>query len=126
MSGVRAAKTFVLFLSEGIESRPFVHLEVREAIKANKEMVVIHEEDDKHGKFDFSKWKADAPEDLKTLLDNHQSVALRRVKHEREAFIEKLIVKHTDAHVDLLGTSLTKKKTLAAAAGKRASQAGGR
>ena len=125
MSGVKTAKTFVLFLSEGIESRPFVHMEVRAAMEANKEFVLIHEDDERHGKYDFKKWSANAPDDLKTLLDNHQSVALRRVQHEREAFIRKIIAKHNDAHVDLTGPPLTKKKTLVAP-GKRASQAGGR
>jgi hypothetical protein len=38
--GVKESDVYVLFLSEGVMSRPFVHLELREAMQLEK--VIIH------------------------------------------------------------------------------------
>ena len=85
--GVERSENFVLFLSAGVESRPFVHLELRHALALKKKVILVHEEDERHGKFDFSAWK-DAPSDLQGALMSHESIAFRRRAWEREAIRE--------------------------------------
>jgi hypothetical protein len=41
--GVEQATTFLLFLSKAIETRPFVHHEIKAAMALNKNMIVVHE-----------------------------------------------------------------------------------
>jgi hypothetical protein len=52
--GVHSSECFLLFLSSnsdgtGTLGRPFVQFEIREALKANKKIILVHETDDRHG-----------------------------------------------------------------------------
>jgi hypothetical protein len=47
--GIADSGVFLLFLSEGVESRPFVHLEVRHALALEKPVLMVHEDDPRHG-----------------------------------------------------------------------------
>ena len=48
--GIERAENFVLFLSAGVASRRFVAIELRHAIALKKPIILVHEEDDRHGK----------------------------------------------------------------------------
>jgi hypothetical protein len=48
VSGVAQSDVYVLFLSEGVLSRAFVQLEIREALRLGKKIVTIFETDDRY------------------------------------------------------------------------------
>merc|ERR1711998_518753 len=88
--GIRQSAVFILFLSAGVFERPFVIFEIENAIKFGKPIKLVHEEDDRHGKFEFSEF-AQAPEDVKRLGQDHESLPYRRRKHEADAFFHELV-----------------------------------
>jgi hypothetical protein len=47
--GIEESENFLLFLSEGVASRPYVQLEVRHAIALHKRIILVHEVDPRHG-----------------------------------------------------------------------------
>ena len=47
--GIEHSDNFLLFLSAGVESRPYVHLELRHALSLKKKVILVHEEDERHG-----------------------------------------------------------------------------
>ena len=55
MAGVRDSAVFVLFLTEGTTERLYVQLEIREAFRLQKPIVMIEETDDRFGKPDYAK-----------------------------------------------------------------------
>eukprot|EP00935_MAST-01C_sp_MAST-1C-sp1_P000110 g110.t1 len=63
--GVAGSAIFILFLSEGVMSRPFVHLEVREALSLKKRVILMHEQDPRFNSVDFQAERRAAPDDLK-------------------------------------------------------------
>ena len=86
--GVSKTGCFLLFLSSGVMERPYVQvaseifialcaardlcspqLELRTAIAHGKKIVLLHEDDARHGRFDFASEKAAAPDDLRFVLD---------------------------------------------------------
>ena len=89
--GVSKTGCFLLFLSTGALARPFVQVtaasscrpsgdlicpsalphqfELRTAIELGKRIVLVHETEGAHGKFDFASEKAATPEDLRFVLD---------------------------------------------------------
>ena len=89
VAGIHESATFVLFLSHGVLERPFCQLEIRRAMQENKPIVLVHEEDSRHGKFDFAEFDA-APVDIAVIGQNHESLPYRRRKHEAEAFYAEL------------------------------------
>ena len=53
-AGVQNSCFLILFLSEGVLERPFVLFEVSEALKAQKPVLLIHEQDARHNPFNFA------------------------------------------------------------------------
>ncbi len=53
--GVQKSEFVILFLSQGVLTRPFVQLEVETALKAGKRILLVHEADPRHSPFDFNK-----------------------------------------------------------------------
>ena len=88
--GVAKTNCFLLFLSKGAMARPYVQFELRTAIKLQKHIVLVHETEGAHGKFDFASEKAAAPADLRAVLDDTESIAYRRRDHERNAMLMKV------------------------------------
>jgi hypothetical protein len=79
--------------SNGVMSRKFVHLEVREAIRSKRPILLLHETDERHGKVDFGQERDRAPDDLKHLFDDIESIAWRRRSFERQAMLTELLVR---------------------------------
>ena len=48
--GVQSARVFLLFLSQGVLSRPFVLFEIKAALEQTKHIMLMHETDSRHGK----------------------------------------------------------------------------
>jgi hypothetical protein len=111
--GVMCSDVFVLFLSSGVMSRPFVHLvrvlgsfwwlglsrfifsaclpqELREAIMHKRKLVLLHEQDQRFHAVDFAHEKSSAPADLKYIFDDLESIAWRRRSFERDAMLHEL------------------------------------
>eukprot|EP00935_MAST-01C_sp_MAST-1C-sp1_P000185 g185.t1 len=89
--GVAKTGCFLLFLSRGVMARPYVQYELRTAIELGKKIVLVHETESVHGRFEFAAEKATAPADLAKVLDDHESIAYRRRDHEREAMLQKVV-----------------------------------
>ena len=87
-TGIEKSENYVLFLSEGVATRPFVQLELRHALPLEKPIILVHEEDARHGKFEFSEWAESAPEDLKGVLNGIESLPFRRRGYERESMLQ--------------------------------------
>ena len=51
--GIAKSENYVLFLSEGVATRPFVQLELRHALLLKKPIILVHEEDARHGTVPF-------------------------------------------------------------------------
>merc|ERR1712150_466662 len=90
--GVRQSAVFILFLSAGVFERPFVKFEIETAIKLGKPIKLVHEEDERHGRFEFSEF-AQAPEHIRLLGQDHESLPYRRRKFEAHAFFTELLGK---------------------------------
>ena len=74
-------------------------------------MVLVHETENVHGKFDFAAEKAACPEDLRHIFSDIESIAYRRRDHERNA----MLVKVADAagYSELLAVAKAQASTLA-------------
>ena len=74
-------------------SREFVHLEIREAIRHKKRIILLHESDERFDKVDFRKEQDQAPIDLKSLFKDIESIPWRRKKYERRGMLEELMLR---------------------------------
>jgi hypothetical protein len=113
--GIVQAAAFLLFLSDGVLERPFCEsvlcrynmvlpnrfcvepvttvgqFEIREALALKKPMVLVHESDPRFGAFDFGSAYATAPEDLKEMISNNESLPFRRRGYERDGMLQTII-----------------------------------
>jgi hypothetical protein len=87
-AGIKDSANFVLFLTEGVFSRPFVLLEIRTALKNKKRIILLHESDSRFGVFNFS--DDSIPEEFKSLLSDNESIPYRRRAWEKDAMFEAL------------------------------------
>ena len=88
--GVAQSDIFLLFLSAGVLSRPFVQYELRQAKSLNKRIVTVYETDERHGRLDFASEKSSCPEDLQFVLADIEAIPYRRRKYERQAMMEQV------------------------------------
>ena len=73
----------------------------------------VHETEGAHGKVDFASEKAAAPEDLRFVLGDYESVAYRRRDHERNAMLMK-VIGSVPGYAELLESAKEQASTLAA------------
>jgi hypothetical protein len=103
MRGVKDSAVFTLFLTSGTTERYFVQLEIREAFRLRKPIIMIEETDDRFGKPDFAEeMKPVLHTDEATgmpILDGAQiawlfsevtAIPVRRQAHELPAFIDEV------------------------------------
>lgn len=96
MKGVQRSAAVILFLNDSVLTRNFVQKEIREALKHKKKVILVHEADGRHGAplnsfggFDFERvCVLQAPDDLRNLHANHESIAYQRRKALRDAMIQ--------------------------------------
>jgi hypothetical protein len=86
-TGVQQSDIYLLFLSDGVLGRPFVHLELRAAIQANKQIITLYESDERHGKFDFAEAATQCPDDLRFIMKDIEAIPYRRRKYGTPAFM---------------------------------------
>ena len=90
-AGVQNSEVFLLFLSEGVLSRPFCIFEIETALSLGKKIVLMHETDGRHGAFDFGAGGAGVPAAVLALLQTHESLPWRRRKYEQDTILQELI-----------------------------------
>ena len=88
--GVKSSGFVILFLSQGVLTRPFVQFEIEAALNARKKVILVHEQDPRHGPFDFAEEVKKAPSWMEELLANHESLPWQRREFMREAVLDKL------------------------------------
>ena len=88
--GVRESAAFALFLSAGVLARPFCLLEIRTALEADKPVLLVHEDDARHGAFGFAEFDG-APPEVRALAARCESMPYRRRRHEADAFFRELV-----------------------------------
>ena len=92
VAGIHSSAVFVLFLSDGVLQRPYCQLEISAALENRREILLVHEDDERHGKYDFSPRQTDnVPANIKSIGEAHESIPYRRRKHEKEAFYGELL-----------------------------------
>ena len=74
-----------------MEGRQYVHMELRHALELKKPVILVHEDDDRFGRFDFRAWKKNAPVDLRALIDSIESLPFRRRGYERQGLMQQII-----------------------------------
>jgi len=90
--GVRESVVFMLFLTDGALTRPFVQMEVRTALSINKPILMMMEKDPRHGApKEFYDFVRQAPDDLKWLFERHEVMDYRRRGFEADAMFEEVI-----------------------------------
>jgi len=91
--GVRGSACFILLMTQGVFARPFVLLELQEAIDAGKPIILIHETDARHGAFEFN-IKTDVPPEyqpvLNKLLRDNESIGWERRDFKQRAVIQEV------------------------------------
>ena len=91
-AGVKHSKIFLLFLSQGVLSRPFCLFEIQTALALQKKIMLMHETDDRHHAFDFSADEVQqAPADVSEIFMTHESLPFRRRRFEQDAILAELI-----------------------------------
>ena len=74
-AGVASSHVFLLFLSEGVLTRPFCLFEIETALSMSKKVMLMHETDSRHGAFDFASNEIkQAPESISSLFQSHESL----------------------------------------------------
>jgi hypothetical protein len=96
--GVLESDIYVLFLSAGVLTRPFVHMELREAKRLNKRIVTIYEPDERHGAFNFNEEGSLCPEDLRFVLQDIEAIPYRRRKYEKQAMVQQIMLRAGDSY----------------------------
>ena len=89
--GVSQARNVLIFLSDGIMSRPFCNAEQRWAKQYGCNLIGVIEKDKRHLPADFDKEKRRAPPDLKHILDDVEFIDYRRRDFEAAAMVQKLL-----------------------------------
>lgn len=91
-AGVKGSKVFLLFLSEGVLTRPFCLFEISTALDCQKSIMLMHESDTRHGAFDFSGDEVKhAPGDIADLMLTRESLPWRRRRFEQDAIMNELV-----------------------------------
>ena len=88
-TGVSESRVFLLFLSEGVLTRPFCLFEIETAMTMQKKML-MHETDSRHVAFAFEVIPPALPS-IKTLLETHESLPYRRRRFEQDAILAELV-----------------------------------
>jgi hypothetical protein len=93
-SGVRGSDVFVLFLTRGVFARPFVRYELLEAVRTDKMVLLLHEENEQRGAFKFDA-RSGVPVEVQpvtcALLRGIQSLPWRRLRHEQRSLIDEIV-----------------------------------
>jgi hypothetical protein len=89
--GVSQSRNFLIFLSDGVMSRPFCNAEQRWAEQYGCNLIGVVEKDSRHNPADFGQEKESAPADLKRLLDEVEYLDYERREYKARGMIEEIM-----------------------------------
>ena len=93
LDGIRSSAVFLLILTKGVMKRPFVLFELRAAIHLGKPIQLLHEADPQQPAYaPVSEIRASAPDDLKTIFDEAESLPFRRKIYEQQALLDQMLL----------------------------------
>lgn len=82
---IKKSRNFILIITEGTLERPFIHKEIRAALKYDKNIILVHDEKS-------CPFPNNAPEDIKSIL-NIKAIPFIREHDFRKVSIKKIIDK---------------------------------
>ncbi len=88
--GVSQSRNMLIFLSDGLMSRPFCLKEQRWGIEYKCKFIGIMEQDSRHGPADLAREREAAPEDLKFIFDQVEFEPYQRRKHLEAAMVQRI------------------------------------
>ena len=94
--GVASSKCLIMILTPGVLTREFCRWELLNALLMEKPVIFVHEEDERFGRWIFSKddYLKDVPSKwhkwIERLIPYSQSIAYRRVGYERKAMLKEI------------------------------------
>ena len=88
--GVRRSRNILVFMSDGIMSRPCCQQEQRWAQAYGCTFIGVKEDDARHGAVDLVKEKESAPQDLRHIVDSVEFITYRRRAWERQAMVDEI------------------------------------
>ena len=111
--GIRGSSHVILFLSEGVLSRPFVQFELGVALEAKKAVILVHEQDPSKGGCAFRHFFEVTPTDLVVAakLLNHVAVPLYPTKEHRTVSFLGIWARmgaKVGSHAAIMGTAATR------------------
>ncbi|GIL73416.1 hypothetical protein Vretimale_17577 [Volvox reticuliferus] len=90
--GVAGSRYYLLFLTQGVLTRPFVQLEAREALALGKPVILVHETDPRFGAAPgFNDYVSEAPPDLRQVFSLANSIPWYREEDFRAVSIKKIL-----------------------------------
>lgn len=91
--GVCNSKNFLLFLTTGVTQSKFCLMGMRWAIQADKNIIMVSETDERHGKPDMAELIEKCPKDLKYLFEDHVVIPWHRDPELQSVCITKILKK---------------------------------
>eukprot|EP00899_Mesostigma_viride_P012162 jgi/Mesvir1/20947/Mv08018-RA.1 len=89
--GVSGSETFMLFLTDGVLTRPAVQLEVREALRLGKPILLVHEQDERHGFAPMGTIIEQAPLDVRVVFQSTIAITYHREGDFRRVMLAKIL-----------------------------------
>ncbi|GIL49750.1 hypothetical protein Vafri_6047 [Volvox africanus] len=90
--GVAGSRYYLLFLTQGVLTRPFVQLEAREALALGKPVILVHETDPRFGAAPgFNDYVSEAPPELRQIFSLANSIPWYREEDFRAVSIKKIL-----------------------------------
>jgi hypothetical protein len=82
----------LIFLSKNVLEQPWIHTQVRQAMKMNKPFLLMQEPDTKHEGFsDIYEIEKNTPEDIQYLISETEAMPFIRTSYMIESMVNELI-----------------------------------
>lgn len=92
-NGVSYSRNVLIFLTEGITESKFCQMELRWALEANRNLILVMETDDRHGKPNMENLLHRCPDDLKAIYTENEIIPWFRGPEFRSVSVEKILHK---------------------------------
>jgi hypothetical protein len=88
--GVKSCTDFVLFCTQGVTESQWCQMEMSWALQNKKNIIIVTETDDRHGRPDFTQLINNAPSDLQDIFTKNVAIPWYRDSEFREVSLEKI------------------------------------
>merc|ERR1711972_403255 len=88
--GVRRCTNFLLYFTEGVTSSTWCQMELRWAVEHRKNIILVGETDERHGKVEIEDLIDEAPEDLRQVFHDHVVIPWYRDPDFRRISLNKI------------------------------------